>query len=61
MNTWDNKTNALLSAQAFHQTWVRVGQFDLPTGETIVNAGAGTLGARTITLTNHKLLSPNKR
>ena len=45
VNTWDTKTNALLSSQAFHQTWVRVGQFDLPGSETIVNAGAGIVGA----------------
>ncbi len=57
VNTWDNKTGALLNAQAFHQTWVRVGSFDLPARETIVNAGGSGLGARTITLTHHKLLS----
>jgi hypothetical protein len=60
VNTWD-KADALVSSQAFHQTWVRVGRFDLPGTETIVNAGSGALGARTLALTNHKLLATSVR
>ena len=30
VNTWDAKTNALTSSETHHQTWKRVGAFDLP-------------------------------
>jgi uncharacterized GH25 family protein len=60
VNTWDG-TDKLVGSQAFHQTWVRVGRFDLPGRETIINAGSGALGARTLTLTDHKLLPATQR
>jgi hypothetical protein len=67
VNTWD-KAEALRSSTSFHQTWRRVGAFDLPGTVLVVTAsgmatpadaqpGAApqTLDARTLRLTNHKL------
>lgn len=52
VNTWDKKTDALTASEAHHQTWQRVGGFDLPHTTTVVKAGSGKQGARSITLTN---------
>jgi len=43
VNTWDAKTNALSRSETFHQTWQRVGAFDLPKETLTVRATAGTL------------------
>jgi hypothetical protein len=55
VNTWEGKTNALKSSQAFHQTWQRVGAFDLPATVTVVTATAGKQEARRLKLTDCKL------
>ena len=55
VNTWDGKTNALKSSQTFHQTWQRVGAFDLPATVTVVTATAGKQEARSLRLTDCKL------
>jgi hypothetical protein len=55
VNTWD-KTGALTRTETFHQTWQRVGRFDLPLAEYVVIATAGKLEDRCLKLTNHQLL-----
>jgi hypothetical protein len=58
VNTWDLKTGALRSSAAFHDTWRRVGAFDLPETVLVVTAtgsAPSNLDARTIRLSNHKL------
>ena len=39
-NMWDTKTGALRRSEATHQTWERVGKFDLPTAVTQITASA---------------------
>jgi hypothetical protein len=55
VNTWNQKSGALESSQAHHQTWVRVGKLDLPQTLTIVTAKEGTQEARSLKLSNHHL------
>ncbi len=55
VNTWDLKTDALKSSEAHHQTWERVGSFDLPHTALVVTATAGKQEARRLTLSNWKL------
>jgi uncharacterized GH25 family protein len=55
VNTWDVKTDALKSSASHHQTWERVGHFDLPHVLTVVTASGGAQEARTIRLTNWRL------
>jgi uncharacterized GH25 family protein len=55
VNTWSVKTEALQSSTTHHNTWQRVGTFDLPLDCTVVNASAGKLVNRTIHFANHKL------
>lgn len=56
VNTWDLKTEALKSSQTFHQEWVRVGRYDLPSSVMVVTAtGDGKLAARRLKLSDHKL------
>src|SRR5262249_265155 len=66
VNSWD-KTGALSSSAAYHQTWKRVGDFDLPASVTIVttkpdtpgadgSAPAGGQSTRSLKLTVHDLL-----
>jgi hypothetical protein len=57
VNTWDKKTGALTSAAAHHQTWERVGPFDLPATTTVVTAAAGRQQARGLTLSGFRLLA----
>jgi hypothetical protein len=61
VNTWDLKTDALQSSAAHHQTWQRVGAFDLPRTVLVVTASAGKQEARSIKLSNHRLLGEEKR
>jgi hypothetical protein len=56
VNSWDLKSDALRSSEAHHQTWERVGKFDLPVTTLIVRATSGKLEARSLKLSNHKLL-----
>lgn len=56
VNTWDLKTDALRSSETHHNTWKRIGKYDLPSTVTVVKATAGQLDARSIKLSNYKLL-----
>jgi hypothetical protein len=56
VNTWDLKTGALRSSEAHHQTWRRVGAFDLPEATLVVAATTKTQEARSLKLSHHKLL-----
>jgi hypothetical protein len=70
VNYWDLKTGELRSSEAHHNTWTRVGGFDLPAGITVLTAQRGVandpgkadpakpqpLTSRSITIRNHKLL-----
>jgi hypothetical protein len=56
VNTWDVKTGGLRSSETHHQTWKRVGKFDLPARTTIVTATTEKQEGRSITLSHHKLL-----
>jgi hypothetical protein len=60
VNTWDGKTAALRSSVTHHQTWQRVGKFDLPLAATMVEAAAGKQEARGLKLSNHQLLPAPK-
>jgi hypothetical protein len=55
VTTWDLKTDALRSTNTQHQTWVRLGRFDLPATTTAVTATAGKLEVRSLSLSNHQL------
>jgi hypothetical protein len=57
VNTWDVATGALKSSETHHETWQRVGRFDLPAMARTVTATAGKLEARSLTLSNCKLLT----
>ena len=52
VNTWDAKTDALTSSETHHETWQRVGAFDLPQETIVVRAAAGKLEARSMKLAN---------
>jgi hypothetical protein len=55
VNTWATKTGDLRRSEAHHQTWKRVGKFDLPLATTVVTATAGKQEARSLTLSHHQL------
>jgi hypothetical protein len=55
VNTWDKKTGALKRSVSHHNTWTRVGSYDLPDLVTVVTAEDGKQVTRTIRVTNHKL------
>jgi len=52
VNTWDAKTDALTSSETHHQSWQRIGAFDLPKDTLTVKAMAGKLESRSIKLSN---------
>jgi hypothetical protein len=61
VNYWNAESGDLQRSEAHHQTWTRVGKFDLPVTTTVVTgageksaAGNGKM-AQSLTLTNHKL------
>ncbi|MBT4868061.1 MAG: DUF3386 family protein [Planctomycetaceae bacterium] len=54
---WDAKTGRLLRTETVQVRWRRVGDFDLPTEQTVTTASESGLTVRTIRLANHKLLS----
>jgi hypothetical protein len=56
VNTWNAESGELRSSETFHQTWKRVGNLDLPDTLDIVTATQGKLEARTLRLSNHRLL-----
>jgi hypothetical protein len=55
VNYWDTKTNALDHTTAHHQTWKRVGAYDLPQTMDELTAGSGKLESYCLKLSNHKL------
>jgi len=55
VNTWDAKTNALTSSETHHQTWQRIGAFDLPKETLTVKATADKLASRSMKLANIRL------
>lgn len=55
VNTWDARKEALTSSQTHHQTWQRLGGFDLPKETLVVKATAGKLEARSLTLAKVRL------
>lgn len=65
VSSWNARSGALVRSQAFHDTWTRIGGFDLPSEMTVVMARpattdqagvtAGGLDIRRITVSNHKL------
>jgi hypothetical protein len=56
VNSWDLKADTLTSSEAHHQSWRRVGKFDLPETVTVVTAKADKQEARSLELSNFKLL-----
>jgi hypothetical protein len=52
VNTWDAKTNALTSSETHHQSWQRIGAFDLPKQTLTVKATADKLVSRSMKLSN---------
>lgn len=56
VNSWDLKTDVLKSSVTHHNTWQRVGKYDLPLLATVLTATAGKQETRTIKLTGCKLL-----
>jgi hypothetical protein len=55
VNTWDAKTDALRSSEAHHQTWQRMGAYDLPKETLSVKAVANKQEARSLQLSNIRL------
>jgi uncharacterized GH25 family protein len=55
VNTWNAKTDALVSSETHHHTWQRIGEFDLPSETLIVKATNGKLESRSIKLSNIRL------
>ena len=55
VNTWDAKSKALKSSQTHHQTWTRIGAFDLPLLATTITATEGKLSSRSLAFSNHQL------
>jgi uncharacterized GH25 family protein len=52
---WDGKTGALKRSVAHHNTWKRVGKYDLPETALIVTAEEGKQSTRTIKLSGHEV------
>lgn len=52
VTSWDLKSNQLVRSETHHQTWQRVGHYDLPRTTLVVTASAGKLEARSIKLSN---------
>jgi uncharacterized GH25 family protein len=61
VNYWDATTAALKRSESHHQSWTRVGKFDLPTELMVVLATPGKQEARRIKISNHKLLEVKPR
>jgi uncharacterized GH25 family protein len=59
VNTWDVKTNALRSSVANHDSWTRVGAFDLPALVLTVASTVDGQQARSLRFSNHKLNGPS--
>jgi hypothetical protein len=55
VNNWDQKANVLRRSITFHNTWNRIGTYDLPNSVLVVDASSGNLDVRQITFHNLKL------
>jgi hypothetical protein len=55
VNTWDAKNETLTSSETHHQTWQRIGSFDLPKQTLTVKATTGKLEARSLKLSKIRL------
>ena len=55
VNTWDRKSKTLKNSVAHHQTWTRMGDFDMPTTLLTVRATPEQLESHLITFSNVKL------
>lgn len=55
VNTWDLKAGVLKRSTTFHNTWTRVGGFDLPASVLVVDAAGGPLEVRQVGFHNVKL------
>jgi len=57
VNYWNAETGALQKSEAHHQTWNRVGKFDLPVTTTVITSSPQPAKqAQSLTLSNHRLL-----
>lgn len=66
VNYWDAKTNALQRSEGHHQSWKRLGDYDLPVTVRVTTAVSGTgenapLSTRSITLSKHRLAAAASR
>jgi uncharacterized GH25 family protein len=55
VNTWDIKSGVLKSSVTHHETWQRVGKYDLPATVLTLTARADSLEARSMKLSNWRL------
>ncbi len=55
VNYWDLKGEVLKRSEAHHDSWKRVGKFDLPTELLVLTATPTGQEARSIKLSNHHL------
>jgi hypothetical protein len=55
VNYWDQKGALLKRSEAHHDSWKRVGKFDLPTELLVLTATPTGQEARSLKLTNHQL------
>lgn len=65
INFWNQETGELQRSEAHHQTWTRLGKFDLPVTTTVIAgtreiSGGSAKPAHSLTLSNFKLLDPAK-
>jgi hypothetical protein len=57
VNYWNLGSGDLQRSEAHHQTWTRVGRYDLPAATTVVASGReASRTAQSVTLSNHRLL-----
>ena len=57
VNYWNADNNDLTKSESHHQTWNRVGKFDLPVTTTVITSSKQPAElAQTLTLSNHRLL-----
>jgi hypothetical protein len=61
VSTWDTKTNELKKTVTHRETWLRLGDYDLPKTQLTVTATSAGMETRNLTLSNHKLLMPQAK
>jgi hypothetical protein len=57
VNTWDQKGETFKSSVTHHQTWTRVGNFDLPRTTLVVTAATGKQEAVALQLSKYRLMA----